>query len=74
MTTEKQGTGPDPRPVDADNTTRIDGRGDVADTMPDVFELIATIKNLCGGSTCPKCQHAYAHVDGLLAARFEDVR
>jgi RecB family exonuclease len=43
------------------------------------IELIAAIKDMHSGtgSTCPECKQphpcrTYAHVDGVLAARFED--
>lgn len=48
--------------------------------MPDVFEVIATIKDMHSapaGGECPECVQlapcrTAAYVDGLLAARFED--
>src|SRR5689334_20018578 len=52
-----------------------------ANTVPDVFELIAAIKDMHthhdGGGACRECGqphpcNTYAYVDGLLAARFED--
>lgn len=42
--------------------------------MPDVFEVIASIKDMCSAadSGCPQCSRIHTYVDGLLAARFED--